>query len=107
MGDREGSGRPPRDSFIFERDRPLRSPRESVSWSMSDHQGIRNQNNMQQLSHAMQDMPPEIQNPQNLLRANTNQPRGRFLIDRAIGLGHIAAVTVRIIAVGVQLQIHA
>ena len=56
MGDREGSGRPPRDSVIFERDRPLRTPRESVSWSMGDHLGIRNQNNMQQLSHAMQEM---------------------------------------------------
>ena len=99
IGDREGSGRPPRDSVIFERDRPSSSPRESVSWSMGDHQDIRNQNSMQQLSQAMQDMQAKVsgiehslqsvtselrgviqnfnaQNPQNLSRANTNQPRG-------------------------------
>ena len=128
IGDMEGSGRSPRDSVIFERDRPSRSPRESVFWSMGDHQGIRNQNSMQQLSQAMQDMQAKVsgiehslqsvtaelrgviqnfnaQNPKNLSRAIQFSPGERFLIDRAIGLGHIAAVTVRIIAVWVQLQI--
>ena len=43
MGDRESSGQRQRESLRLSRDQAnARAPRESVSWSMGDHQAIRN-----------------------------------------------------------------
>lgn len=55
-------------------------PRESLSWSMGDHQGLRNQTQMQnsnqEMTHAMQCMQDKVSNLEHSLQTVTEELRG-------------------------------
>lgn len=81
MGDRENLDQRPRDTLMFSHDHSnARLPRESVSWSMGDHQGIRSQSPVRSadphLTHAMQNMQEKVSHIEHSLLSVTAELRG-------------------------------
>ena len=102
MGDRESLGQRPRDTPRPSRDRSnTRAPRESVSWSMGDHQAIRNQsptrsadplytnamqnmhNKVSHLEHSLQSVTAELRSVIQNFNASNSESRSRVSVSHA------------------------
>ena len=100
MGDRENSDERPRDTLMLSRENSdVRAPRESVSWSMGDHQRIRGQspmrsaerlhnnamhniqNKVSQLENTLQSVTAELRNVVQNFSARNTEARSRVRVD--------------------------
>ena len=102
MGDRESLDQRPRDTLRLSRDRSnTRAPKESVSWSMGDHQAIRNQsptrsadplytnamqnmqNKVSHLEHSLQSVTAELRSVIQNFNASNSESRSRVSVSHA------------------------
>lgn len=102
MGDRENLDQRPRDTILLSRDRSnSRAPRESVSWSMGDHQAIRSQsptqsvdplytnavqnmqNKISHLEHSLQSVTAELRSVIQSSKASNSESRSRVSVSHA------------------------